>query len=231
MARQDHGDALTSVQLQPGSQFTRSEWGFDRGTRTFVIDSGSYAAADFARGDADTDLVGSGYSTMFIDRHTPDFRKNGLCYVTVEYLGLITGTTRADVIANDGGQRTELQVGRYVSATNGSVTYTPIQQHQYPYNKRTLEIVEVVASRPASSTLDTVPSLTKPTVSIASLYDDKAAVADGENVVVFYLSIAFSWKVTNSAIRDCGTLFEITRTVEYSADIPSPDSTLSYRVL
>ena len=85
--------------LQAGSSFEISPYGFDSGSRTFVIDQSKIPSILPTRGTADTSIsyisqsgvaTRGGYAQMYVDKVgsiTED--KNGLARFTVNYLGLV----------------------------------------------------------------------------------------------------------------------------------------------
>jgi hypothetical protein len=100
MSYKNQGNTLKGYPvLQAGSSFEISAYGFDTGSRTFVIDQSRIPSILPTRGTADTSIpyisqsgvtTRGGYAQMYVDNIsniTED--KNGLAKFTVSYLGLV----------------------------------------------------------------------------------------------------------------------------------------------
>ena len=97
MARTKHGNKLEAFILQPGSRFSRTESGFDTGSRTVKIDASKAYDMMPEKGASDYDIKYSDGTTISRGFHTHMFLKeaeltdetNGIATISMQFEGVI----------------------------------------------------------------------------------------------------------------------------------------------
>lgn len=201
MATRQFGDALTTKVLQPGAVFRKTRAGFDTGTRTYKVDQ-AYAASQSPAIDA---AAGSPYSNMFVSEVETTNTENGEALLTVQYLGLITGTSKASDY--EVSYIKETRTVMVQSTPSGGIGGTTI-------------VGEVKTSVLRPSVVETYVSAVAPTASVG-FSSGPGVVTGGITIGVDGFSIVSGWikqqgwAIVDVGYRKSGPLYEVKIEHEY----------------
>jgi len=190
--------------LQAGSNFEISPYGFDSGTRKFIIDESKVPEVLPTRGMADTSIAyisqsgvttRGGYPSMYVDKvGSITEEKNGLVSYTVSYLGLVKTPKPVHVT-----QGTNISQSSDLFTINGfDVAIQPVE------SLPTATRVYVTTTQPDFAGYG---SKVVPPELQQALKDVEGLPFVSAKQVVFR-----GWVLTNRNVRQIGPLWEVTDT-------------------